>query len=363
MQSIGRTFYSHVPLYFWTIVFSISIGTLLNLYNITLKFAEVFFFLFMFVALLAIICVAILALEIGALAMDGFPTNPLRRIIGRLWSRLRREDRIGNIFHSVVAFSPILVIYAAFKGTITLIHPFSWDLQLSRLDKIIGFGSQPWQILQPLLGVPIITIALSYMYYIWFLALYGCILWQAFSSRNEALRMQFLLALSFSFVVAGCLLATVFSSAGPCYFSHLGLGPNPYAAQLSYLHSIGPTPLLSVIVQNGLWEAFSTGTHQHGVSAMPSMHVTVAVLLGLLGWRNGGRLAAVLPIFAFLITVASVHLAWHYASDSIAGIALAITFWYSAGKLVHIWNTYLLERAAALRKPLPTMPALTKGAS
>ena len=65
------------------------------------------------------------------------------------------------------------------------------------------------------------------------------------------------------------------------------------------------------------------------------MHVIVAVLVAFLGWRHDRRVGMALWGFAGMIVIGSVHLAWHYAVDAVAGIALAWVFWRVAGVIAH----------------------------
>ena len=70
---------------------------------------------------------------------------------------------------------------------------------------------------------------------------------------------------------------------------------------------------------------------------MPSMHVTIAVLI-FLAARNINRwLAWVTGIFAFLIVIGSVQLGWHYAIDGYLGLALALFSWAVAASLAR-WD-------------------------
>lgn len=259
---------------------------------------------------------------------------------------------MGNEVHSCVTF-PLFYAFIIFKNALTRIQPFRWDTALSNLDRAIGFGHQPWQLMQVVMGYPAITTFLAYAYYAWFVALFWSFSSQAFSRQSTVLCMQFLVSLALTFTLGGSVLALLLSSAGPCYFAHLNLGFDPYAEQMAYLRSISPGPLISVFVQDALWTSFASGGLEQGVSAMPSLHVTIAVLIALLGWRKGGVGAVALPGFAVLITLGSVHLAWHYASDAIAGIGLAGIFWFTAGKFVRSWNSFV--NAASSRKIADTV--------
>lgn len=65
--------------------------------------------------------------------------------------------------------------------------------------------------------------------------------------------------------------------------------------------------------------------------AMPSMHVAIAVLLALFGWRLNRWAGAALTLFALLIMVGSVHLGWHYAVDGYVSAVVGIGIWYAVG--------------------------------
>jgi hypothetical protein len=76
-----------------------------------------------------------------------------------------------------------------------------------------------------------------------------------------------------------------------------------------------------------------TGTYDFGsgISAMPSIHVSAAVLFALLGWRVDRRLGIGFTIFAIVIMIGSVHLAWHYAIDGYLSAALTLVIWWVCG--------------------------------
>jgi hypothetical protein len=128
-------------------------------------------------------------------------------------------------------------------------------------------------------------------------------------------------------------LAVLFSSAGPCFYGRLGIGPDIYAAQMDYLRSAAADlPVWSVRVQDLLWQSYATGDGAvNGISAMPSIHVTSSAIMMFLGWRTSRAAGIGLTLFFAVILIGSVHLAWHYAVDGYAGILLAILFWALAG--------------------------------
>ena len=90
-----------------------------------------------------------------------------------------------------------------------------------------------------------------------------------------------------------------------------------------------------------------------GISAMPSMHVVAAVLTALISWRFRKWLGIAATAYAAIVVIGSFHLAWHYAVDAIAGIALALLFWWIAGVVVRA-----LDRLQAAQGGYSTAAAL-----
>jgi hypothetical protein len=298
------------------------------------------------------------ALDLLHFWRNGAPSGVMRLLGRRMAARLFDGDRIGNAFHAFVILVPLIIAFTTLKEDIARIHPFAWDEVFAQWDRFLGMGRMPWEILQPVLGVPIITIAINFCYDAWFMAMFAILLWQIFSvSPQRALRLQFLLAFIFTWFFGGSVLATIFSSAGPCFYEHLFPGASPYSAQMAYLHGVGAEWVWSLAVQDELWRTYATGVGDvRGISAMPSMHVGVAVLLAIFGWRKSRGLGWALSIFAAIILVGSVHLAWHYAVDGLAAIAIAFGCWAAAGETVRRWLN-LLERRRGMQGYIEAPPA------
>jgi membrane-associated phospholipid phosphatase len=93
--------------------------------------------------------------------------------------------------------------------------------------------------------------------------------------------------------------------------------------------------------QDMLWKSYVTGKGDiQGISAMPSMHLTIATLLALLGWRTNRYMGIGFTAFATAIFLGSIMLGWHYSVDGIAGVALAVLFWFVAGRITAAWAAY-----------------------
>ena len=144
-------------------------------------------------------------------------------------------------------------------------------------------------------------------------------------------------------------MAVLLSSVGPVFYQKallLTADQNPYHALMQYLYSANlQHPILVLDVQEKLWRAFidkAAGVPISGISAMPSMHISTSVLFALVGYRANRYLGIALWIFAFIIFLGSIHLAYHYALDGYVSLMLTILIWKIVGS--HKIITYLFGK-------------------
>lgn len=240
---------------------------------------------------------------------------------------------------TVVLLMPLFIsAFTAFKSMIPLIQPFTWDPSFAVWDRVLHGGIDPWRLLQPLFGRPILTAALNTVYHAWFFVMFYVVFWQAFSLSRPRLRMQFLLSYLLVWIVGGTLAATLLSSAGPVYY-HLVVGSEGgFEDLLAYLNAANEqVPVLALEVQDTLWRRYSEGASAmgSGISAMPSLHVAMAFLFALVTWRVNRYLGACFYAFTALILLGSVHLAWHYAIDGYLALALTWVVWHLVGRALN----------------------------
>jgi membrane-associated phospholipid phosphatase len=112
---------------------------------------------------------------------------------------------------------------------------------------------------------------------------------------------------------------------------------DPYTPLLNRLDAIGAEggALMARLNQTGLWEfhRHDRWTYFGGISAMPGLHVGIAVLFAVVALQRSKPLGVLLILYAVSIQVGSVVLAWHYAVDGYLGAVLAIVCWHVAGAL------------------------------
>jgi membrane-associated phospholipid phosphatase len=253
-------------------------------------------------------------------------------------------ERIANLMAILLLFPAYAQSFSVFKSLVPVFQPFVWDADFAAWDRLVHFGHDPWQLLQPLFGYPIVSSILNVLYHCWLFVMYGVIFSLAAATRNPVLRMRGLLSLMLAWPIFGNFAATLLSSAGPVYFARVTGLPDPFVPLLDYLRTAAAQVYLPALdVQEMLWQSYihNNSFLGSGISAMPSLHVATSFLFAVIGFRYRRWLGWLLGAFFLCILLSSVHLGWHYAIDGYAGIVCAWSMWRAIG--------WLLDRAAVRR--------------
>jgi hypothetical protein len=261
------------------------------------------------------------------------------------WRLVRTEffarDRI-LLALPILAIWPVLArAFSLVKALIPAIHPYSLDPTLHQLDRMIHFGHDPWTLLQPILGYPVVTWSIDFLYALWLFVMYFAILLQITSTRDRRLRAQFLIVSVLAWTVLGGVGAILLSSAGPCYYALVVGLPDPYAAQVAYLRETvegtvifgQEVHLIAVRVQDMLWDFYQAGDvgFGRGISAAPSMHIASTWMIARMAQCYGRKAAIAGWVFFGVIFFGSIHLGWHYAVDGYISIIAIWALWRLTG--------------------------------
>ena len=246
---------------------------------------------------------------------------------------------------ALVVFMPA---FSAMKSAIPLFHAYTWDHVWIAADRSLH-GTDPWRLLQPVLGYPAVTALVAAAYHVWILLIYAGGVYFCFFQKDAALRAQYFAGYFAIWVVIGVVMATALASVGPAFAGPL-LGDHHYDQQMAYLRAANEHfPIMVLKVQDELLASYQSADHGlgRGITAMPSMHVAMAFLFFLSMRRVSGLAGAIFGAFAAIVMLGSVHLAYHYAVDGYVSIVVTWIIWVAAGYLTRLMRA---GRSIANRK-------------
>lgn len=284
----------------------------------------------------ALFCVGFFVVQPFRIMLFERPDRLTSAILGDLRDNYFTLERLLPASLILLLIPPFISSFTSFKSIIPMIQPFSWDPFFAEVDRWLHGGIDPWRLLQPLLGRPFATTTINFFYHLWYFAFFTILFWQAFSLKAPQLRLRFLISFLLIWAVVGSLAAVTLSSAGPVYYGRVTGLEDPFAELMAYLTAASArSPVWALEIQQLLWDSYLEGGtgFGSGISAMPSVHVAMAVLLAILGWHTSKVLGVVLTLFAVLIQVGSVHLGWHYAIDGYFAGLLTWAIWLMSGWL------------------------------
>ena len=239
---------------------------------------------------------------------------------------LTAEQLLGAFLLASLAV-PVQITFQALKQSLAWERGFPWDPALATIDRALH-GGPAWHWYAFLLDRPGLLKTVDTLYVFWFLALIATIIWLCWTPLRS-LRQRALLALLLLWIGGGTAGAWMFASAGPCYRT----ASDPEAAELIARLDASHSAELARTNQHGVWNGAQNNQWLPfgGVSAMPSLHVGLAVLVAIIVWQRSLGLGVFLWAYALVMQVGSVILGWHYGIDGYAGALCAWSAWWAAG--------------------------------
>jgi hypothetical protein len=250
------------------------------------------------------------------------------------WSR-HRDSLLAKPFlflAGVASFGLLMSAYTTIKVRIPSLIPFAWDDTFASLDAAVFLGTDPWKVFGWIYEIPSLLRTVDFLYDLWAVILVGTWITCFVATKIEpARRLRYCLSLMMTWFVGGNLIALLFSSAGPCFYEHVGTDPARYTDMMTHLRTL--PGMRSPGMQDMLWQTFQQdGIGIGGISALPSMHCATAFLYFLMFGRTS-ILRAVTFGYFLVILFGSVILGWHYLIDGLMGAAVAFTCWKICGHI------------------------------
>jgi hypothetical protein len=263
--------------------------------------------------------------------------HPLAAYREKLRSIIKAPHEIIAFFLLMVSLSVGFSAFTSLKSMIPMIVPYQHDPLFAHIDRLIHFGTDPWIITHTIFNHPIATSIINFFYNLWFFVCWSVLIFFMIPIQSPGLRNRYLVSFLLCWMIIGGLLATMMSSVGPCFYYAITGGADDFlplmqrlAGQEQWLETnFDSFAIWAIDTQQKLWDLYAQRQTAlgSGISAMPSMHVSTAVLMALGMGGVDKRLAIPFWLYAAIILVGSVHLAWHYAIDGYLAAVLTLVIW------------------------------------
>ena len=220
-----------------------------------------------------------------------------------------QRHRVGAFVAGIVLVGLQMGVLTWLKVMLPIVVPFWADGALAKLDHDL-FGTDPWRLANAAFGWAAGLIDRVYVSWapVKLAALFALLCLPASAAKARALSSYFLIVAT---VAVG---QYALSSAGPIFtpaFADLPVQPWVDSAR-------------AYLIEDYRRGGGHIGT---GISAMPSLHVAIALWVALVARALAPRLQLLGWAYFALIAIGSVQLGWHYASDSIAGSLITLVGW------------------------------------
>ena len=227
----------------------------------------------------------------------------------------------------------LLMAMMLFQGTFTSVknampvwhQGFPFDRLHADIDAAIHFGTDPWRLLYAVAAFDVVRLVVEWNYNVlWFVICFAALFFVATSPEAASIRTRYILSFMLVWIVVGNIFAVMFLSAGPAFYGEVTGDMHRFGEQLAFLARGVDSPNSSAANQAYLWNLYQAGLtgFGSGISAFPSVHVGLVTLNALFIGEYSRRLGFVAFGYVAFVLASSVYLAWHYAIDGYAAIAL-----------------------------------------
>ena len=274
---------------------------------------------------------------------DVLPRVVRRR--GEFLTILRERYSPARLALVVVGLASFYVTYVAYrnlKSALPFARPRLYDAELTAIDRAIGFGNDPGELLHALLGTGFTAYFLSgvYLFFLAFvpLSLGAALVW----GRSARLGSWYVTALCLNWLL-GTASYFLVPSLGPIFWL-----PEVYAdlpdTGVAALQESLQSSRIRVLADPDRADAMA------GIAGFASLHTSIVFTAALMAhWlRMTWVVRWAMWLFLLLTIVATAYFGWHYLLDDVAGLVI--------GAL----SVIIAERATRHISPEPGEPSLPR---
>lgn len=238
----------------------------------------------------------------------------------------RRAAGIGWAALALLLFQPAFTLT---KTTLPAMVPFFADPFFADLDRALHFGTDPWVLAHALDNWFDVQVLMEFYLTGWAIPAFFLPILMAATDRDTERVNRTLILFMFSWVIIGNVLALAGLSVGPVYYDRL-LGTDRFAEMMTVLEAKGVFTSSIGETQAMLWQFYVDGDQAlgSGISAFPSVHVAIAMVVALYLYERHPLLAIPGVLFWGAVMLLSVYTGYHYAIDSYASTLLVGALWW-----------------------------------
>lgn len=300
-----------------------------------------------------------LLMPLVAILFDGgFVIHRFNRRRRLAFRRVFSAKRLSCLFAGVL----LLLAMILFQGTFTSVKNalplwqggFPHDRIQADIDAWLHFGIDPWRLLFAFAQDERVLAFVEWNYNVaWFVLCFGTLFFVATSPRTQAIRTRYILCFMLAWIICGNLFAGPFLSAGPAFYGLVTGDEARFAEQMAFLAASQGSDHSAVSYQNYLWTLYAAGEtgFGSGISAFPSVHVALIMLNVLFAFEYSRRLGWLATAYLVLIIASSVYLAWHYAIDGYASVAIVAVIYALARRWMAVDRPVVARSAVGRPSP------------
>jgi hypothetical protein len=260
------------------------------------------------------------------------PERPLMLLTAR--ASLYATPRAVAGFALIALQVVLLGTFTSVKNMLPEMSGYAWDRPLANIGRFLCGGHDPWTFLTPAISRLGLLGLVEFLYVTGWMIAVGIIpAIIALVPSLKPIRVRFFLTYILTWALLGNLIALLGMSAGPVYYGAVTGDHARYQGLIDLLAASSGSSWSAYDIQRSLWAVYAHGLTSFGtgISAFPSLHVAMATLWAILGFRHSRRLGIVGLAFLAFVLAASVALGWHYLIDGVASIVLAWLIWAAVG--------------------------------
>ena len=240
-----------------------------------------------------------------------------------------RRDRIPAALMAAAGCVLLQSGFSLIKSMIPFLVPFYADPWLAQMDQALHGGADPWVALHGLVNARVIEIFLPLYLHVWIIPAMALPVFIAATDGDTVRRDRFLILFLFCWMCLGNVVAILGASVGPVFYDGT-YGTTRFAALVAELHHSGFSDGMIGRIQAYQWDSYVTKAllPASGISAFPSVHVAIAMLVALYIAERWRRWWPAGLLFVAAILFLSVYTGYHYAIDGYFSILAVVGVWF-----------------------------------